>query len=188
MRLNEIDEEFLEENAEIIEFGRQQGRLLLTGLVIAAAMAALLGVFWPGVLFLAAFVPLRSYAGGYHADTQRACNIQSLLIVLAVYLGLRFAAVPRLLLALAAGLSLFVIVLWAPVENSNKRLDALEKKVYGKRTRIAAALECAAFLALLAAGSRILAQSVCSAFLVTAALLAAGKRKYRGLAAETEDG
>ncbi len=85
-------------------------------------------------VFLAGYVPLRSYAGGYHARTQLKCYFFSTLIVVVVALVgsyglLMMGSVSYILLAL----SLIAIIGWAPLEDKNKPIDSLEFKVYRRR-------------------------------------------------------
>ena len=68
-----------EEKAALYEFGFEQGfrtiaetlLLLVTGLVLRA--------FWQCVFILFIFTPIRRYAGGYHAKTEKMCYILSYL-------------------------------------------------------------------------------------------------------------
>ena len=73
------EEELDSEQAEIVRYGLEI--LLLKSIFFLATLALglLIGCFWACFLFMAFFVPLRSFAGGYHADTRKQCLIQSML-------------------------------------------------------------------------------------------------------------
>ena len=88
--------------------------------------------FWETLLFFAAFIPLRVYAGGYHADTQIKCYIVSL----GVY-GL-FTTLMRIvptswytiIIYISIAMSLIIVLTLAPVRHTNKTLTPQETKVY----------------------------------------------------------
>ena len=59
-----------EEDVPIYRYGLEAMYSSLLELLSILALAALIGNFWQTVLFFAAFIPLRLYAGGYHASTR----------------------------------------------------------------------------------------------------------------------
>lgn len=99
-------------------------------LVIAAVMRN----FLQTLLFFASFIPLRVYAGGYHADTKLRCYFVSL----AVYAG--FTIVMYILpvkayLAAALSATAFTVTMIlsaAPVIHKNKSVNDAERKYYRK--------------------------------------------------------
>lgn len=62
-----------EEDAPIYRYGLEAIYSSLLELLSILTLAALIGNFWQTVLFFAAFIPLRLYAGGYHASTRLRC-------------------------------------------------------------------------------------------------------------------
>ena len=139
------EEELDSEQAEIVRYGLEI--LLLKSIFFLAplALGLLIGCFWACFLFMAFFVPLRSFAGGYHADTRKQCLIQSMLTTLLVLSIIKWSAdhpmvlYPLLLLAL---LSAGCIWMLAPIDTENKRLDASEQQLFKKRTRCMLLIEC----------------------------------------------
>ena len=97
-------------------------------------IAAFIGNLGEAVLLFAAFIPLRVYAGGYHADTKLKCY----LISLGVY-G-TFTAVMKILpqglysaLNLSVAIfSLIMVLIAAPVVHKNKAVNDIERKYYHK--------------------------------------------------------
>ena len=97
-------------------------------------IAAFIGNFIEAVLLFTAFIPLRVYAGGYHADTKLKCY----LISLGVY-GI-FTAIMNILpqglysvLSMSVAIfSLIMVLIAAPVVHKNKTVNDIERKYYRK--------------------------------------------------------
>ena len=95
------------------------------------------------LLFLVSYMPLRSYCGGYHADTNMGCTIVStLLIIMVCYImndikgGWVLSYYP-----IAFALSAAVIIWCAPIADLHKPLDGAETACYRKRSRIVCGIE-----------------------------------------------
>lgn len=86
------------------------------------------------LLFLAVFVLLRSFTGGYHADTFQKCTVITFSTYGSVILLSTLNVItPVYLFAVIVGL--FIIVWVAPVEHPNKEISA-RKKVHHKVTSL----------------------------------------------------
>lgn len=124
------------EDKEIYRYGVQQGLNLLLNLLTTIVIGVVCGMFWESVLFIAAYMPLRSFAGGFHAKTHTRCYLYSILMITAVLLVIKFFPLESFICGFISLLSGLFIFLTAPIENKNKKLDDLEICVYRKRTRI----------------------------------------------------
>lgn len=96
--------------------------LLLIGLLTDSLLKVL--------VFLAVFIPLRQFTGGYHADTYLQCNIQFVCVFL---LNLFVSTIlPDKLLPIIGIITILVgvivILILAPVEHPNKEITYQEKK------------------------------------------------------------
>ena len=119
---------------------------LLLNQVINLVLAGLVAFFFRApvvvLLFLLCYIPLRSYSGGYHADTNLGCTILSTLLIGGVCYVTQ--AVEHGILEwqpigyLVSGI---IIYFWAPVQDHNKPLDDLEKTRYKKRSRLVWGIE-----------------------------------------------
>ena len=122
----------LEEDSDIYSYGLALIISFLFNTVVMLIVGALVHRFIETLLFLAVFVLLRSFTGGYHADTFLKCMLitfstYSLVIILSSI----EVITPIYLSCLAIG---FVIVLFtAPVEHPNKEISE-RKKVHHKIT------------------------------------------------------
>ncbi len=119
------------EDYELYRFGIETAFLKGIHLISYIILGLLLGKTTELVIFLFAFIPLREYAGGYHAATKLRCYIISCLSILSMLLILR--ALPEvyysdsMYLAVFSGVLLLFLV---PVETKNKLMDDSEKTYY----------------------------------------------------------
>lgn len=74
---------------ELYIYGLQQGLVLLINLITMIFIGYALGMTWQVIIFSVAYLPLRSYAGGYHARTQRICYIFSIVLITTVLLVIK---------------------------------------------------------------------------------------------------
>lgn len=119
---------------ELYRYGIQQGFILLLNILSVMVISLILGMVTECIVFLLSYVPLRSYAGGFHAKTHARCYVFSLIIITGILLAMRLLSIPAWLYMLLAVFGVIMIVLFAPVEDANKPLDEVEQIVYRKRT------------------------------------------------------
>lgn len=123
-----------DEDKEIYLFGFYQGLIFLLNLVTALLTGIILDMFLESVLFLICFIPLRVFAGGYHAKTQFRCYVMSTTATVIILYLVAFLQENMGVEAIA----LYIIascIIWklAPVQDKNKPLDLDEKRKYRKR-------------------------------------------------------
>ena len=120
---------------------------LLLNQVINIFLAVLIAVVFaapiPVLLFLISYIPMRSFCGGYHADTNLGCTIVSALLICCVcwiYQNIResFLIIYYPLIYLISG---YLVVRYAPVPAQNKPLDETETIRYRRKSRILWLLE-----------------------------------------------
>lgn len=146
---------------------------IITYLIIGLAFQELVQV----VLFTAAYVLPRKYAGGYHAKTPLRCYFLSCLMIIAAMLLIKFIPVSIQFYSTIGLLALSgsVIFFLSPVESLNKPLEAIEITCYGKRARLILLMEIGA------AGILLYYSIICYAFTIglglfaLAVMLVAGK-------------
>lgn len=125
-----------EENAELVLFGIVQGIRSVTEILMILVTGLMLNVFWQAVIILVTFIPLRSYAGGYHAKTPVQCAVMSWLLFFCSFMWLKY--MPEFIwlqisMVLIAGICIWIC---SPVEHENKPLEEYEVVRYGKRARL----------------------------------------------------
>lgn len=124
------------EDKELYHYGVQQGLLMILNIITTFVIGLMFGMIWQSLIFLLAYIPLRSYAGGYHAKTQIRCYLFSIIIMSAALLGIKLIPWTSFICLTTSAFGAGIIFFLAPVEDSNKPLNEREIKVYKKRTRI----------------------------------------------------
>lgn len=112
---------------------------ILIAIIIAIVWHTPVTVFF----FLVSYIPLRSFCGGYHAKTNGGCMVVSAILLNIVCVIVKLVPtiwliwVQPVMLAVAG----IIIVICAPVEDQNKRLDHVEIERYKRNSRIIWAVE-----------------------------------------------
>ena len=137
----EQQNKFTTEEKEIYRYGIQQGLNLALNILTTIIIGVLCGMVYPSILFLVCYMPLRSFCGGYHAKTHLRCYIYSVIMITCILLVAKYTTFNIVLCEVLVLISLIIILLLAPVEDENKILDSVEKRVFRKRAYIIAFLE-----------------------------------------------
>ncbi len=115
---------------------------ILLGQIINIALAGVIAWLFNDVvtvlIFLLAYMPLRSFAGGLHADNHLSCSIISTVILGMVCFFSDQMKAGYFIFWYPAFFAVSGLVIFssAPVQDKNKPLDYLEIRKYGKISRI----------------------------------------------------
>lgn len=167
-----------ESNDKIIELGLQRIKSTFASIAFSAIVSWLMGDVIVGLLFELTYIPIRIYAGGYHASSKRRCEYLSygsllLCMILIFYVPLKIEIMHLLLLLFG-----MVIFLFAPVESVNKRLNSVEKKVFRRKSTIYLGVAVFIYVLMMKRGNVLYAKTVIhSVCLVAIGLIAACKNK-----------
>lgn len=131
---------------EIYRYGFQQGLLLLLNLLSALIIAVVMGMVKETLVFLGAFIPLRSFAGGFHLNSKIQCYVMSMIVIVLVLLAIKSELISFGCYYLLISISHIIIFFLSPVEDVNKRLDELERRTYQRLSRIIQCLELFVFV------------------------------------------
>lgn len=164
-----------EEQYEICLYGLQQGFTIILNIVTTFIIGMIMKGLLYAVVFTILYIPLRSNAGGYHAKTAIRCYLYSILLMIAVLLAIKHMAIPRFICIIIFAISISVICILAPIEDSNKPLDEIEVKVYHKRTLIILAIESMLFIIGLALNLRYFMQTTVWVMITMSIILLMGK-------------
>lgn len=132
----------------IYKYGINQMLNMLLNIATFLVIGLLFHMEFETVIFTAAYIPLRIYAGGFHAKTPFKCWIVSAVMLLLVLLVMKYADLSLYVYDMLALIGTVVILVLSPVEDKNKPLDKLEKKVYKKRCMWTLAAELLIFILL----------------------------------------
>ncbi len=164
-----------EDDKELYFYGLKQGLIMLANVITIIIIGLIFGMVWQSIIFMVAYLPLRSYAGGYHAKTQIQCYLFSIVLIFAVLFAIKFISWTSLIcfsLAFVAGVVIFIL---APLEDSNKPLDDTETAVYKKRTRIILSTEFCILLIMLVLDVSQISICISVSFLAMGSMLLLGK-------------
>jgi len=165
------------EERELYEYGLQQGLLIIVNMLTTIAIGFLFKMVWQSILFMIVYIPLRSFAGGYHAKTQSRCYFFSILLTASVLLAIKLIPGTNfniIGLALAAGIIIYAL---APVEDANKPLDETEAAVYKKWTRVILAVELCTMLLMVVLGVNGVSLCISASMSALSIMLVIGKVK-----------
>ena len=166
-----------EEDAEIYIYGINQILTSVLNVSSALIIGLIFGVFPEIAVFMAAYITLRSFAGGYHAKTPLSCYVFSVIMLIVVSIGLKYLHLADWVYYAVFVAATLVVLVLSPVEDRNKPLAEIEQKVYKKRTMNIAAAEVMVCLALKFVGYDNLFVAVVYSFVVLSFMLVAGKVK-----------
>lgn len=133
VRNNLVDKE----DEEVYAYGMELLLSTVFNLIIAVFIAIITDTFIPCLINLTAFVSIRIYAGGYHADTHIGCMttltiVQSLFVAI---IKMTPVKVIQISTPFMLAVSILLIIILAPVAHPNKPLSdrlkvKLRKKAY----------------------------------------------------------
>lgn len=166
-----------DEERDIVQYGLES----MGGNLLGAVMTILIGICFKHVgdaLLLCLFLfPLRKYAGGFHADTKVRCWIVSM-IMLGISFAL-FTAFDHSMAFWGICAAMFGCIVWvlAPTDNSSKKLDMAELKVYRRRSRVILGMESVVLTLALCMGWKSIIRSICMTFFIVSMSLLMGRIK-----------
>ena len=130
------DIEYDEGDVEVYAYGLELFLSAVLEVLAVLVLGILLGRVFETIAFFAAFIPLRSYAGGYHAKTHLGCFFV-LLVIYALILSVLHTIPPELISHVAifcVGLSTYPILNFAPLADANKPIGPLQRKKFKKKS------------------------------------------------------
>lgn len=177
-----INNKFInDQDKDLYAYGLQLGITALLNIFITIILGILMGRIWESIVFLLTYIPLRSYAGGYHAKNQFRCDVLSILLIITALTGcsllIKYDFAGRLLLP-ASGIIIFFL---SPVEDFNKRLNQEETKNYRKKSRILVGVIFSFVILLRQLYYPHIAAPLIMVFIILALMLIAGKIKNQFL-------
>lgn len=137
-----------DEEREIYSYGLHQGLLIIINIMTTLFIGFLFKEVWEIIVFMIAYIPLRSYGGGYHAKTELRCYFLSVALMIALLLLIKFIPITKISILTLSSISVVIIYILAPVEDKNKALNDTESKIYKRKTRIILSIEILAVLLL----------------------------------------
>lgn len=166
-----------EEDAEIYIYGINQILVSVLNVSSALIIGLILDMILESVIFMAAYIPLRSFVGGYHAKTPVRCYILSLIMITVVLTGMKYLPVAEIVCYAVLLATVLIVFLLSPVEDKNKPLDEIEQKVYRKCVVFISMVELVICLIFKLVNLDSLSIAVTYSFVILSIMLIAGKIK-----------
>ncbi len=170
-----------EEDIGVFRYGYILMIEVLINLTISIVIGLLLGKVVIAIAFLVAFIPLRSFAGGYHANKAWKCILLSNAVIIAAIFVTQFMVSLNhtVLFALAEIVFGLVLIRMAPIQNVYKKLSATEVKFYKKIALIIYTIEIMQEMISFQFGYKDIACIILIAHLVVILSLVAGNLQNR---------
>lgn len=116
---------------EAYQYGMELMLSTLINIVVMIGLSIAFGHIWLFIPYLAAFIPLRLSAGGYHAKHHLNCILLNAIAYFTSLVAVSVLKEPVAILAciIESGVSLILIFLFSPVPARNKPLSTEERKM-----------------------------------------------------------
>lgn len=124
------------ESKEIYSYGVEQALVMLMNIITTLIIGFCFDMIWQSIIFMIIYLPLRSFAGGYHASTVLRCYMLGIILTITYLIINKFIPDTDFVISIITVIASMIIFIFAPVETSNKPLDHTELSVYKKKTRI----------------------------------------------------
>ena len=122
------------EERDVIEYGLEQGISAGLGMLITVLVGYALKIGPESLIFLMALIPLRMYAGGYHASTRGRCACISAVLMIIAFLIIKYSTLSSLTALILGGIEAGILYYLIPVDG-NEKLEDIEREVYRKKGR-----------------------------------------------------
>ena len=166
-----------EDEKELYVYGLEQGFFMIANLLTSITIGLVFSIPWETVIFMASYLPLRSFAGGYHAKTHMRCYFFSIVLTIVVILMIRFIDWSNYAISILAIVTGFIIYILAPIGDSNKPLDKIEVVRYKNKTNLLLITELIIVFSLINSPLKIVSVCVVVALLALSVMLSIGKLK-----------
>ena len=130
-----------DDDREIYQYGFEQVFSYLLNIATMLLLGIILGKIYQSLVLILSFMALRSYSGGYHANTPLQCYLLTVMSISATLSIMKFITIDRFICWGLLVLSSVVILLLSPIGSKNKPLDEIEKIIYRKKTIIVWSVE-----------------------------------------------
>lgn len=166
-----------EEDKELYIYGLKQGLIIILNILTTIGIGFIFGMVWQSILFMVTYIPLRTYAGGFHAKKQINCYLFSIAITVIMLLVIKFIPQTDFIILGIALIAGSLILILAPIEDANKPLDKTEILVFRKRTRIIFGIQMSIIILLLFSGQKNISMCMSFSNFLLGCMLLLGKLK-----------
>lgn len=165
----------IQEDYNIYLYGVGQLLTMVVDVTTIAVLGLVFGKLLQTILFAAAFMFIRTNAGGYHASARLRCYLLTILTIIGTLSAMTLLNLPIYILFCVLCTSGTIILILAPMETENKPLDEIEHVYYRKKTMLVWGMETAAAVICMVLGRKIVMESIVYAQAVLSMALICGK-------------
>lgn len=133
------------EDVSVCKYGLELFLMLVLEVGAILLTSVFVGNFLETVIFFIAFLPLRMYVGGYHADTRIRC-FGILVFVYILFSILILFDINTYLMLLVSLISVICIYIWAPLQHKNKSIQQNKQRRYKRISVIISVIEALVIL------------------------------------------
>lgn len=148
------------DDKEIYIYGVKEGIIILLNLITVVFLGILSDMLWESMIFMATYMPLRSFAGGYHARTQIKCYLSSVVLILLCLYIIREINLDFTSFAIMVILGIIPIAKFAPLGDVNKPICQKEKTVFRKKVNRILSVEIIIIVFLLIMKNKMMASAM----------------------------
>lgn len=122
-----------EAEREVYFYGFQMGIELIFNIIVSILIAIKMNMIPQAAIFFLIFIPIRTYAGGFHFDSYFPCFILSIITYFGVLKLASVVTIPGFICIVGSILLIVFILFLFPVQNIRHVLDDEEKIYFSKK-------------------------------------------------------
>jgi len=133
-----LRESIKEDEKELYAYGLELAVGIIINILTTIFIGMIFGMILESMIFLLIYIPIRSYAGGYHATSNLKCYFLSCLLIIFVLLVISYIP-DKSYINIVIGVICVAtpsILILAPIEDYNKPIDEEERQVFKHKIRL----------------------------------------------------
>lgn len=166
---------------ELYKYGVELLISSFVGIALILITGWLFFSIFDSLIFIFCFITLRSFCGGFHANSYLKCNISSVCTFIIVSIASKFIVLNTISLTLVSCMCIFIISIFSPIENEFKPINDNERIKY----KIISIIICTIFVCIalilhyyqIVISNSILFSTLAISFLVIVGKITSKKRK-----------
>lgn len=167
-----------ESEEKIYLYGFQMGLELISNLIVSVLIAMKMDMLPQAAIFFIVFIPIRSYAGGFHFDQYLHCFILSVVTYVGVLELSQILTIAGEIHVVADVVLLILVWYLFPVQNVRRMIDEDEKRYFSKKLQQILVADFVLIVVLLVLKKEDLLAVVSLTLVLIVVSMIAGKIKY----------
>lgn len=130
-----------------------------------------MGLLLESICFSLSFIPVRQFAGGYHAKSPRICYVFSTILIVLALIAINYMRINELILFIIVFLASYIIFRYAPAESKVNKLLDKDKIRFRKYVRIILSINNVLAISLYFLGIELITKCILMAMIMESVLL-----------------